>query len=1054
MLIPSLKAMSQSTETWQCQGSSCNPRLTSPVKVVSKTSLNTNKAGFGNDFHWTIQISPRLFNLDFTECGKQVTYLHIAIGKEQTPWIESLQKFQQKAPKQTKQKKSKSADFLMVKEDGETTEGIGNPAFNMSSPDLSTHQTSKEKVTRRDMPGHTLTAPLQKFRLQDSAEAKGVTSVLISLTFMLPFSSDLGILQQAPDIPFPHACTASGRLCMRLRGVDMCCHWVQVIHNLMGNECSRNYFDPLMEEEINPWQCAMEVSRQDEKNNEETFDLKALLSSSKSQDTHKKTKETTSAYSEEPKKDAQRDTIMLARSLQEQDMKFERKGLSQDIPLLCLKLDKTLEKASFSEDLDDCMKGDVMEQRSLAELTKESLGTEEACRKGEQSRLPVQVQIICIRGLKDKVPQGSYCLRVSLLDRLGTCVSQWWQTEQMRTHPVHHGGNFYDVGLYFHESLSVVLPQRTDVKPGVSFLFELFILHGMSVYNDLVMGWGVFPVCDNNFCVVEGKFKCPLLRGHYDQTLDSFRKIEDLICQDLDQWLCNLYFKVIKLPPHLNDQKGHESYAQFSPEFPVCLMVEAEKAKLGVESTAGHPEKGPETDSCASADSFVCASQGSISNKMDPCPTDCDLCPFKEAFNLQSSCLNLSSHPVNEKPTVWYPGEHKDHSQDISYLEELEKHRFSVCRSSVADSCGSGELTKHLHFALAALYSELELAQWQSQGFWYIILLMASLWFPRLYLHYLGQWLFLQAVSTPVTKFYLYPYTAELCYPTSSLHAGEELAVLAAGPLGLNTITFALLLIRWGCQLLFSSCPDALSQLITMVGLWTILDPLAVFLVDIFLGRLSHGEETPTADAAKLYWMLISTKQPAVLGVVITVILYILIFIISLLILYLYCLRVHNDFWVLDAFQRIHSDEAKFFVPHDLEISNQELSYIVKRSKQWRGSDGERRKVAVHDYICKNHGTKSSISCRDLQHQSEISLSALGPGGVTSYVSVYTMYPRGFQELYRHFLRLPDGAIIEVFGDISTLKFAPSEVITAIEEQIRETDTVQGEFCAAAQDKR
>uniref|UniRef100_A0A8C6QFB5 Orofacial cleft 1 candidate 1 n=1 Tax=Nannospalax galili TaxID=1026970 RepID=A0A8C6QFB5_NANGA len=882
-----------------------------------------------------------------------------------------------KAPKQTKQKKSKSADFLMVKEDGETTEGIGNPAFNMSSPDLSTHQTSKEKVTRRDMPGHTLTAPLQKFRLQDSAEAK-------------------------------------------------------------GNECSRNYFDPLMEEEINPWQCAMEVSRQGE------LEL-TLLSSSKSQDTHKKTKETTSAYSEEPKKDAQRDTIMLARSLQEQDMKFERKGLSQDIPLLCL-------KASFSEDLDDCMKGDVMEQRSLAELTKESLGTEEACRKGEQSRLPVQVQIICIRGLKDKVPQGSYCLRVSLLDRLGTCVSQWWQTEQMRTHPVHHGGNFYDVGLYFHESLSVVLPQRTDVKPGVSFLFELFILHGMSVYNDLVMGWGVFPVCDNNFCVVEGKFKCPLLRGHYDQTLDSFRKIEDLICQDLDQWLCNLYFKVIKLPPHLNDQKGHESYAQFSPEFPVCLMVEAEKAKLGVESTAGHPEKGPETDSCASADSFVCASQGSISNKMDPCPTDCDLCPFKEVHELH--CTDSKGHPVNEKPTVWYPGEHKDHSQDISYLEELEKHRFSVCRSSVADSCGSGELTKHLHFALAALYSELELAQWQSQGFWYIILLMASLWFPRLYLHYLGQWLFLQAVSTPVTKFYLYPYTAELCYPTSSLHAGEELAVLAAGPLGLNTITFALLLIRWGCQLLFSSCPDALSQLITMVGLWTILDPLAVFLVDIFLGRLSHGEETPTADAAKLYWMLISTKQPAVLGVVITVILYILIFIISLLILYLYCLRVHNDFWVLDAFQRIHSDEAKFFVPHDLEISNQELSYIVKRSKQWRGSDGERRKVAVHDYICKNHGTKSSISCRDLQHQSEISLSALGPGGVTSYVSVYTMYPRGFQELYRHFLRLPDGAIIEVFGDISTLKFAPSEVITAIEEQIRETDTVQGEFCAAAQDKR
>lgn len=55
-------------------------------------------------------------------------------------------------------------------------------------------------------------------------------------------------------------------------------------------------------------------------------------------------------------------------------------------------------------------------------------------------------------------------------------------------------------------------------------------------------------------------------------------------------------------------------------------------------------------------------------------------------------------------------------------------------------------------------------------------------------------------------------------------------------------------------------------------------------------------------------------------------------------------LRTHS--WVLDAFQRIHSDENKFFMPHDLEISNQELSYIVKRSEQWRGMNGERRKVS------------------------------------------------------------------------------------------------------------
>lgn len=57
-------------------------------------------------------------------------------------------------------------------------------------------------------------------------------------------------------------------------------------------------------------------------------------------------------------------------------------------------------------------------------------------------------------------------------------------------------------------------------------------------------------------------------------------------------------------------------------------------------------------------------------------------------------------------------------------------------------------------------------------------------------------------------------------------------------------------------------------------------------------------------------------------------------------------LRLHNDSWILDAFQRIHSEEAKFFIPYDLEISNQELSHIMKRSEQWRGIHGERRKVS------------------------------------------------------------------------------------------------------------
>ncbi|XP_036111496.1 orofacial cleft 1 candidate gene 1 protein [Molossus molossus] len=979
---------------------------------------------------------------------------HCAVGpdsfrQQSRSFKNFLQKFQQKAPKQTKQKKSKSAEFLMVKEDKEAMEGIGNPAFNMSSPDLSRYQTSEKKVIRHDVLDRTLAAHQQKCRLLTSAEPK-------------------------------------------------------------GNEYSRNYFDPLMDEEINPRQCGMEVSRevhnrilydgrlrrlfgkngragaQDESIKKEPWGSEELTSSSKSLEPHRDDSEAASAYSEF-RRCAQKDALWLGSSSLKQvqaakhprgsnwwrhtrcvgslgnteqglfsvsagspqnpcapefllellqllrefclgkkelgrgeDLKFEGEELNQYIPMSCLKTDKTFKKAPSQPliaDLNVCQ-----EDSAVTEGTSDPKGAAGPCLKVEQcqSPQPLQIQMKCIRGLKNKAPQGSYLLKVSLLSQPGGRVLHWWQTEQLktRTHPVRHDGNFYDVGLYFHENLYVVLPPKKDVKPGMAFLFELFLLRGKYSCVDCVVGWSAFPLCDNNFDIVEGKFKCPLLRGHYDQKLNSFRKIEDFICLDLDHWLCNLYFQVVKLPLSSDDHKACARHIHLPPEFPVCLMTGAEKTKPGVENTTGLSKKEKEKNISVTMDdeakSSLHSSQGSILTKIRSCPSNCDLSLLKEDQELRRKGESLNDHSGKEKSSPWRTGEIEDNSQDISYLEELEKHRYSVCCPSVAGSTGPGEFFKHLHFALGSVSSELQLAQWRSQAFWYIILLMASLWFLRLYLHYLSQWLFLQAMSTPVTKFQFSPLTVELCYPSSSLQISEELLVVVSGPLMLNAMILPLVLIRWGCQLLFADCPDALSKLIIAMGLWTVLDPLAVFLVDTVLGRLTPAGEGPVADAAKLYWAFVRTTQSGALGVMLTVLIDILLVIISSLILYLYCLRLCNDSWILDAFQRIHSEETKFFMPYDLEISNQELSYIVKKSEQWRGIHGERRKVAVYDYTWKSHAVKSGISSCDPQHLQNISESASGPGDITSHVSVYTVYPSGFRELYRHFLRLPGGAIIEM----------------------------------------
>ena len=48
-------------------------------------------------------------------------------------------------------------------------------------------------------------------------------------------------------------------------------------------------------------------------------------------------------------------------------------------------------------------------------------------------------------------------------------------------------------------------------------------------------------------------------------------------------------------------------------------------------------------------------------------------------------------------------------------------------------------------------------------------------------------------------------------------------------------------------------------------------------------------------------------------------------------------------------------------MPFDLELSNHELSYISKKAEQWRGEEGERRKVAVYDYVWEEEEVRTAF---------------------------------------------------------------------------------------------
>ena len=90
-------------------------------------------------------------------------------------------------------------------------------------------------------------------------------------------------------------------------------------------------------------------------------------------------------------------------------------------------------------------------------------------------------------------------------------------------------------------------PAQRDVQPTLTYVLELYQLGGEK-WPDRVMAWTAFPAVDMHKNLVSGRFKAPLIRGTLDQSVDTYSGLEHSYGKDLDRWLSNIYFEVVRLP--------------------------------------------------------------------------------------------------------------------------------------------------------------------------------------------------------------------------------------------------------------------------------------------------------------------------------------------------------------------------------------------------------------------------------------------------------------------------------------------------------------------------
>jgi uncharacterized protein YigA (DUF484 family) len=123
----------------------------------------------------------------------------------------------------------------------------------------------------------------------------------------------------------------------------------------------------------------------------------------------------------------------------------------------------------------------------------------------------VQTRIEVIRCVKDKLPKGRYAILCSILDRIGGNVLDYQSKSSKKwrriTSPKTHSGEHHLGNIRFEESLLIMAPSRSEVKPSMAYLFELFLLKSQDYSNDQVLGWGVFPLINQDFELNVGNFK-------------------------------------------------------------------------------------------------------------------------------------------------------------------------------------------------------------------------------------------------------------------------------------------------------------------------------------------------------------------------------------------------------------------------------------------------------------------------------------------------------------------------------------------------------------------
>jgi hypothetical protein len=324
-----------------------------------------------------------------------------------------------------------------------------------------------------------------------------------------------------------------------------------------------------------------------------------------------------------------------------------------------------------------------------------------------------------------------------------------------------------------------------------------------------------------------------------------------------------------------------------------------------------------------------------------------------------------------------------------TYEEIVAPNQFKEFKHAVVKHSVFAQPIERMIYILNELVSELGFKPYRSPGFWQLWLYFAAFVWASRYTHYLGEWLFLKGQEVPVTRFEPRLLTMDLYYP-KEVALGVEVGCTILGTVFTLGIFIFLTISAYVSFKLLGRFPSLLYRAMAIFGVVVVLDFAITFIEALIKGLV---DDDWSGDPFKCYFYFQRNEGSGMIGVMMTLFIYIGLIGVTSFFVYNYMLFVHMNGRLLDVYMRLNSEEEYFFLPHDSEVSSRYLEWVCFKARHYRSQTGLSRKVAVTNY----------------------SLTGM-EGNQCTYIVIYTVTPDDLRSVYRQFVILPSGAIVELFS--------------------------------------